>query len=456
MKGNPYFRDQVATVSREGDRVWVYAKEAKGRLTNYRKLVSYALLILFFGLPFVKIGGAPIFLFDFLDRQLIIFGIHLYPQDFHLMFLAMLTIFVLVILVNVSFGRIWCGWLCPQTLLMEFVFRKIEFIVEGDHKKQRILNSKGFSVEKLLRKSVKHALFFSICFIITNTFLAYIIGVDELWQIISDPVSMHLWGFIAALLFTLVMYVVFSQVRELVCTFVCPYGRLQGVLSDSNTIMVSYDYKRGEPRGAGSSGDCFDCKRCIAVCPTGIDIRNGTQLECINCTACIDECNQIMDQAGYPKGLIRYASENMIASGSQFKLTFRIVAYIVVVVILLTTLIGLTVTRSSLETTILRTPGSLYMEQGTDSISNVYNYKVVNKTASEMDVSFKIMAPDGHIRLIGKLLPVPVDGRTEGVFFIDRKRTKIKQSSDKITIGVFSDGKRIETVDITFVGPTKP
>ncbi|WP_421918079.1 cytochrome c oxidase accessory protein CcoG [Marinifilum sp.] len=461
---NPYntYRDQLATLNDSGKRRWVYAQKPKGKLYNYRNIVSYTLLALMFGLPFVKIGGEPLFLLNVLERKFILFGVRFWPQDFHIFLFSMITLFVFIVFFTVSYGRIWCGWTCPQTVFMEFIFRKIEYLIEGSHQEQRKLNAQSFTFEKFWKKSLKTIVFYAICFLITNTFLSYIIGIDELWKIINEPISEHKVGFTVALAFSGVMYFVFAKLREQVCGMICPYGRLQGVLLDSNTIVVAYDYKRGEERApleagedreAEGKGDCIDCYQCVDVCPTGIDVRDGTQLECINCTACIDECNSVMEWVGKPKGLIRFDSEKNIAEGKKNNWPVRKIAYTVVLTALIGVVIGLFASRTDLEAIILRTPGLMYQQQDHGNISNMYSFKVVNKTTLEVPIHFKIMDHKGEIKVIGEDLKADASSIKEGVFFAILPKSAVKGDQIPISIGVYADQKLIEEVDLTFVGP---
>ncbi|RKE03606.1 cytochrome c oxidase accessory protein CcoG [Marinifilum flexuosum] len=461
---NPYntYRDQLATLNDSGKRRWVYAQKPKGKLYNYRNIVSYTLLALMFGLPFIKVGGEPLFLLNVLERKFILFGVRFWPQDFHIFLFSMITLFVFIVFFTVSYGRIWCGWTCPQTVFMEFIFRKIEYLIEGSHQEQRKLDAQSLNFEKFWKKSLKAILFYAICFLITNTFLSYIIGIDELWKIINDPISEHKVGFTVALAFSGAMYFVFAKLREQVCGMICPYGRLQGVLLDSNTIVVAYDYKRGEERApleAGEDreeegkGDCIDCYQCVDVCPTGIDVRDGTQLECINCTACIDECNSVMEWVGKPKGLIRFDSEKNIAEGKKNNWPVRKIAYTIVLTALIGVVIGLFASRSDLEAIILRTPGLMFQQQDNGKISNMYNFKVVNKTTEEMPIHFKIMDHEGEIKVIGEELKADASSIREGVFFAILPKSEIKGDKVPINIGVYADQKLIEEVELTFVGP---
>lgn len=457
------FRDRIATVDEHGKRIWVYPKKPSGRLYRARTILSIFLLAFLFGAPFIKINGEPLILLNILERKFIIFGLAFWPQDFHLFALAALTLAVFIILFTVVFGRVFCGWICPQTIFMEMVFRKIEYFIEGDAHKQRALNKAPWSPEKFLKKAGKHIIFYAISFLIGNTFLAYIIGVDELYKIVTDPPAQHLAGLSAMVIFSLVFYGVFSWFREQACVIVCPYGRLQGVLLDANSIVVAYDFKRGEPRGRfrknqprESQGDCIACGLCEQVCPTGIDIKNGTQLECVNCTACIDACDSVMDRINKPRGLIRYASYNGIKEGTQLRLTPRIIGYSTILLLLISALTFLLANRAPLEATILRTPGVLYQETPDGKVQNLYNIKVVNKTFDRKEITLKLKDRTGELMLVsGQTLPVPEDGLAETAFFVRLPRSELTRANTIIHIEVFESGNLVETVQTAFMGPAK-
>ncbi|MBP6334258.1 MAG: cytochrome c oxidase accessory protein CcoG [Bacteroidia bacterium] len=454
------FRDSISTISKEGKRNWIYPKKPKGFLHNKRIIVSIILLIMLFSGPFWKWDGHAMFLFNVLERKFIIFGIPFWPQDFFLFVLAMLTFFVFIILFTAVFGRVWCGWACPQTIFMEMVFRKIEYAIEGDSSRQKALAHSGWTSEKIRKKFLKHSIFFLISFLIANTFLAYLIGVDKLGLLITEGPGMHLSTFVSLVAFTGVFYGVYARFREQVCLVVCPYGRLQGVLLDRNSVVIAYDYKRGEARGkirkdvVRQEGDCIDCHQCVHVCPTGIDIRNGTQLECVNCTACIDACNDVMDKVGFKKGLIRFASENSIASGLKFKFTARIAAYSAILVMLLSVLITLLVMRSDVETSIQRTPGQMYQSVENDRISNLYNVQIINKTFKDLPLEIRIKSHSGEIKFVGeKLMEVKHDSETQAVFFIILPRDVLSGLKTKLKLGIYSNGKEIDEVETNFLGP---
>lgn len=458
------FRDRIATVDEKGKRKWVYAHKTKGRLFNIRTWVSWGFFALFFILPFLKYKGRPLFLFNVPEAKFILFGKVFWPQDFFIFGLTMITGIVFIILFTAAFGRLFCGWVCPQTVFMEMLFRKIEFAIEGDAPAQKLLDKGPWNGNKITKKVTKHLIFFSLAFLVSNFFLAYIIGMDELLKIIREPASQHIAGLSSIVIFSGVFYGVFAYFREQACTVVCPYGRLQGVLLDRNSMIVAYDYKRGEPRGkykkpkltelSPALGDCIDCFQCVKVCPTGIDIRNGTQMECVGCTSCIDACDKMMDATGRERGLIRYASENGIAEGKKLKFTGRMQFYSILLVALTGVLSALLVSRKDVDGTIMRAGGMLYQERGTDSVSNLYNIKVINKTVHDVPLTLRLEnAPGTIIEAEGKGMLVQREGQGKSSFFIILPRNVLETRKTKLKVGLYEGEKKITTLNTTFMGP---
>jgi len=461
-KKDDSFRDHLATVDESGNRIWVYPKKPKGKLTNYRTLVSIVLLILLFAVPHIRIHGEPLLQLDILGRKFIVFGNMFFPADNYIFVIVMITAMVSIILFTVAFGRIFCGWLCPQTIFMEMVYRKIEYAIEGDYKQQMKLDKQEWNWEKTWKKTLKNGIFFGIAFLIANTFLAYIIGSRELWEIQIDDPSNHITGLIIILIFSFIFYIVFAKLREQVCTTICPYGRLQGVLLDRDTIVVAYDYKRGENRSKFrkgenrkelGKGDCIDCNQCVVVCPTGIDIRNGTQLECVNCTVCMDACNHMMDSVDLKQGLIRYASENEIADGKSFSWTMRMKSYIVVLVILLGAIIYMLTSRTDVQAILLRAPGTTYQKTEDGRFQNVYNIKLLNKTNVEMPVVIKNMSPTGDINVVDSVLVLKPQQEANTIMFYRLDKKDVAGFKQEVKIGIYFEGQLIETAKSTFIGP---
>lgn len=463
------FRDSISTVDKEGKRVWVYPKKPEGFFTRWREYVSYVLLLLLFIVPFIRVGGEPLFLFDVLERRFVLFGQLFLPQDFHLFVFAMLTLIVFIILFTVVFGRIFCGWICPQTIFMEGVFRRIEYRIEGDANAQRRLAASPWTADKIGKKVLKFGIFYAISVLISNIFLAYIIGSEEVIRIITEPISEHTGGFIAMLTFAFVFFFVFAYMREQVCIVVCPYGRLQGVLLDRDSVVVAYDFVRGEPRTklrkpkaddlsslekTVSAGDCIDCKLCVQVCPTGIDIRNGTQLECINCTICIDACDAVMEKVNRPQGLIRYDSYNGIVEGKKRRFTPRMMAYTGVLLALIGFEVFLLNYRQNIETLVLRTPGKLYQQVDENRLSNLYNFQVINKTSTDFQkVEFRLVDRQGEIQMIGQPPALPSGDKTAGSFFIILEKSDIQSHKNRVVVEVIVDGEVVQKVKTNFLGP---
>jgi len=460
------FRDTIATIDEEGHRKFIFSKKPSGKFYNYRKWVSYFLLIVLIANPFVKINGNQFMMFNIMERRFNIFGFPFWPQDFYLFVLFMIIGIVFVIFFTVIFGRIFCGLICPQTIFLEMVFRRIEYWIEGDRGAQIRLSKQEWDAEKIRKKGLKWFVFLVISFLIANVFLAYLISSDELLKMIEEGPANHVSTLISLSIFTGVFYFIFAWFREQVCIIACPYGRLQGVLLDDKSINVAYDFVRGEKevgrakfnknedRATTGKGDCIDCKLCVHVCPTGIDIRNGTQLECINCTACIDECDSIMESVGLPKGLIRYASEDEIEKKSKFKFTTRMKGYTSVLVILIGILAGLLFLRTDVEATILRLPGQLYQHKR-DNISNIYTFKIINKTNNDFnDIHFKLDGIKGKLEVVGvQDLKVPRQGMNEGTLFIEINQFLLESDKTKIKIDVYNGDKKIESSTTNFLSP---
>ncbi|MEO6733346.1 MAG: cytochrome c oxidase accessory protein CcoG [Ferruginibacter sp.] len=481
------FRDSVATITKEGKRNFIHPKKPSGKFYNLRTWFSVFYLVVFFALPFIKVNDAPLLMINILERKFILFGLIFWPQDFFIFGIGMVTFIVFVILFTVVFGRIFCGWACPQTIFMEMVFRKIEYWIDGDATQQKHLKAMAWNAKKIRKRLLKFVLFFLLSFIIANFFLAYLISMDQLLEYVNNPTG-HVGTLISLLVFTTIFFFVYWWFREQACIVVCPYGRLQGVLLDKNSIVVAYDHVRGEPKAkllkpkdhheddhekcAGckgnnsckslaekfvplvKTGDCIDCYACVRVCPTGIDIRNGTQLECINCTACMDACDAIMTSIHKPIGLIRYASENSITEGVQLKFSARIKAYTAVLTLLISLLGFLLVSRTDLDATLMRTAGMTYTTLPDGRIANLYSLRLANKTHKDIAIQLKLENVTGEITIVGSSnLVVKHEDYNNLQFFVKLNRKDVKGWKTPLTIGLYQNNKKIKKISAKFIGP---
>ena len=459
------YRDHLATADKEGRRIWIYPRKPRGRFYRARTYVSWLLLAVMFAGPFIRIRGNPLLLLNVIERKFVILGGIFWPQDMIITAVTLLIFVTGILVFTAAFGRVWCGWTCPQTVLMEMVFRKIEYVIEGDAVEQRALAKARWTASKTVKKLAKHGTFFALSFVVGNTLLAYIIGTEQLRRIVTDNPANHLTGLTFMVLFSLLFYGIFARFREQACTFICPYGRHQATVMDDNTIVVAYDYRRGEKRGtlrrelspsqrkSAGQGDCIDCHQCVVVCPTGIDIRNGTQMECVNCTACIDACDAVMDKVGLPRGLVRFASINGIERGEPLRITPRIIGYCV----LLAGLIGLwsflVFTRPDVEATVLRAQGALFQQMPDGRFSNLYTVKVVNKTHRRMPIELKLEKPSGGLQVMGQDIVVPAEQLAETSVLIELNPADMRSGTTPLLVGVYSGGRKISTVKTAFIGP---
>lgn len=452
------FRNELASVHKDGRRKWVYARQPSGRFYRRRTIVSWFLLAFLFAAPFITVAGQPLVLLNFLERRFVLLGVAFWPQDFYLIVLVALTVLLTLALSTTAVGRVWCGWLCPQTIFMEMLFRKIEYAIDGSAEQQLRRDRGPWTGGRVARFLAKQSIFFALSFAIANVFLAYIIGADALIAIVTSPPSAHWRGLIAISIFSLVFYGVFARFREQACTLACPYGRVMSALIDQHTITVTYDFARGEPRGhrapgAAAIGDCVDCGQCVTVCPTGIDIRNGIQLECVNCTACMDACDSVMARLHRPTGLIRLTSHEAIRTRRTGWLTPRVRAYAAIWLVLASVTTTLIARRGDLSVLLLRQPGTLYAEAG-DDIANFYNLQMINRTSRALTLTYVATRPAGAtVTPLGDVTTIPPHGVIESRLLVQAPRRALDGASTPIEIEVRADGKLIDVMRSALLGP---
>ena len=460
------FRDYITTAHKDGRRKWVYPRKVNGKFFRWRTRFSWLLLAIMVAGPFITIGGNPLLMMNIPERKFVVLGQIFWPQDMIIFAVAMLLFLTGVVIFTAAFGRLWCGWACPQTVMMEMVFRKIEYFMEGDAHHQRALADAPWNANKITRKLAKQAVFYATSFLVGNILLSYIIGWRELWRIVTDPPSAHMTGLGFMIAFSLLFYAIFARFREQACTFICPYGRFQSALLDENSIVVAYDHKRGEKRGPLKNGfkafarkslglgDCVSCNQCVSVCPTGIDIRNGTQMECVHCTCCMDACDSVMAKVGQPQGLIRYASLNAIEWGKPLRYTPRLKLYTLVLCVLASLLAVLIFTRSDVEATLLRAPGSLFQQMPDGHYSNLYTVRLVNKTSDDLQCELKLESPAGSLQVMGQSgLTVPSQKSAQYSVILELESSALQSGTTPLVLGLYSHGKRLQTIKTAFVGP---
>ncbi len=371
----------VTTIRSDGSRPFQFPSDAPGRFNTARIWVSVVLITIYIILPWVKIGGFPAVFLDVAQRRFHLFGFTLAAQDMWLMFFLITGLGFTLFFVTSMLGRIWCGWACPHSVFLDQVYRRIERWIDGDALARRKLDAALWDGNKIARRLLKHSLYLLVSAAIAHFFLAYFISLPELWRVMHAS-PLENWSMFAFMMIaTGILYFNFAWFREQLCIVICPYGRLQSVLIDDNTMVIGYDKNRGEPRGklgTTGAGDCVDCNRCVQVCPTGIDIRQGLQLECIGCSACIDACDDVMAKTKRPQGLIRYDSMAQLAGGKTRWLRPRTVIYGVLLCIGITvTLLNFSLVKPA-NFAVTRMVGTPYVVEP-DQLRNLFMVRLVNK-----------------------------------------------------------------------------
>ena len=443
----------LSTLNEDGTRVNLRPKLAHGRFLTRRRVVGFALIALFVLLPRIRIGGRPALLIDLVTREISAFGTVFRPSDGIALALLGFTIVAAVFLVTALFGRVWCGWGCPQTVYMELVFRPIERWLDG---------SRGQRATRV-RRVIKWTLFAAIAFALSNVFLAYFVGTDRLERWVFDSPFDHIGGFSIVVGVAALMLFDFGWFREQMCIVTCPYGRLQSVLLDRQSLIVGYDATRGEPRTkpkkklpvVEGAGDCVDCSACVSVCPTGIDIRDGLQMECVGCAQCIDACDGVMDKLSRKRGLIRYTSQDELAGKGRSLLRVRTIVYPVLLAIAASALVFMVATRAGTEIWVERTQGPAFVELPDGKISSAARIKLENKSDEERRYHLLLTDSPGASLRSQFLWKVPPRKSLELPLFIDVPRESFVAGKRRVYLRIHDSGGAERVVTLTLLGPER-
>jgi len=446
--------DRPASLTETGARNWLYVARFAGDWLRRRTVVNWVLILVYLGLPWIKIGGHQAVLLDVPRRKFAFFGFVAWPQDTFLLWLLLVTFFCFVFFVTALWGRIWCGWACPQTVFMEGVFRYVERWIEGDRNRRRKRDEGPWTWEKVRVKALKHAAFLAISVHVANTAICYFVGTDRVFEMTLRSPSAHPSWFLFMAGTSLVFYFDFAWFREQLCIVACPYGRWQSVLLDEHSLIVGYDPNRGEKRGRvrerrqnpeTSFGDCIDCLRCVDVCPTGIDIRHGLQMECVNCTACIDACDAVMDKRGTPRGLIRYTSLQELEKKPRRAVRGRTIGYGIAFLASSVALVVAVANREIVEVQILRGRSGVQRYEGI--ALNHLQARIVNK--GDQPAAVRVEAPQGYtLEAPRNPWPVKPSSVTTMQFFVGREVGKIPRRGERILLRFYLGDRMIYEHDV--------
>jgi cytochrome c oxidase accessory protein FixG len=406
--------ESVTTINDDGSRRFVHPADVRGRFTRLRAVVGWLLIAIYAALPWIPVNGNPAVFFDIAGKQMHFFGLTFVPQDFWIAFFLITGLGFGLFYLTALVGRIWCGWTCPQTVFIEQVFRRVERLLEGDAPARRRLDNAPWSAEKLLRRGTKWGIFALCSIVIAHLFISYFVSLPKLYTMMRQSPLEH-WGvFLFVFALSGALFFDFVWFREQFCIVMCPYGRLQSVLIDNDSVVIGYDQKRGEPRGKPNVpgvGDCIDCLRCVQVCPTGIDIRQGIQIECINCANCIDACDAVMAKIGRPKGLIRYDSTHGLEGKRTRILRPRMILYTLLLALGACVMAVSVSTLKPATVSLLRMPGAPYYTSG-GTVRNQYLVRIDNKRNRPVQFTVKLLTQQPGIVLSGaeETVEVPAHG----------------------------------------------
>lgn len=450
--------DTLSTIRTDGSRSFVHPADVKGRLTSLKKLVAFVLLVVYAALPWIPVNGYPAVFLDVQERRFHFMGLTLAMQDLWVGFFLITGLAFSLFYVTALFGRLWCGWTCPYTVFLEHVYRRIERLIDGDATARRRLEDAPWTKSKVSRRVFKHGVFLFVSAVIAHIFLSYFVSLGKLYEMMKGSPSEHLMAFGVMAFMTGALYFAFSWFREQFCIILCPYGRLQSALTDDHSVIVGYDQKRGEPRGkvGSTTGSCIDCRRCVQVCPTGIDIRQGMQLECIGCAACVDACDDIMIKLKRPTGLVRYDSYVGLHGGKTKVIRPRIVLY-TLLLILGTGAFLLSVSRlSSMNASAVRMIGApFYVADGI--LRNQFLIRVINKHNSPSTYRLEIvggMPPQLNVAGFVERLQLPALGEEQKTLVLSMPESAFTEPF-KLQVKVTDEvhGDTINTRVMEFLGP---
>ncbi len=460
---NPNYRDKLYTIDSKGNRNWVYPQIVWGKFLKLRSIVAYTLMIVYLIAPWIKYNGGSLILLNLHERKFTFFGADFWATDTIFFMFFLTSMGLILFLVTSILGRVWCGWACPETVFLEFLFRPIERLIEGSASQRKRLDESPWSKEKIFKKTLKHGISAFCAVIIANTALAYFIGPDKLIEVMTSSPAANPVLFSVMIILILLMGFQFGWFREQFCTVLCPYARFQSVMLDPDSLVIGYDLERGEPRGKvkdeEASGDCVDCKLCVRVCPTGIDIRNGLQLECINCSQCIDACDSIMDKVGRPRGLIRYDTERKLLGGARRFFRPRLVVYCLILAAYFSAFYYFLKIRTNFDFDVLReAKSSMFVESTDGRIMNQFKLRLSNKSGENEVFDIKIGGDTGEIQLISPLTEIEVKAGEifDMPIFISVEKEMLADKGQKEVVLV-AHSKHNETLEKTLniIGPKK-